>query len=393
MKYSLLAAMVKTQKQAHSTILNELEQIRKQDFTFSSGKILGSMCTQPHPIAKKAYMKFLATNPGDPELFPGTRHIENKLIDFHKTLLHAPKNSQGLIVSGGTEANITAIWLAKHLSKNRTLLIPKSAHFSFQKISTLMDVKLLPISLTKEYIMDITQLKQQIKKGIMGVVAVAGSTELGTIDPIPEISDLCVDEHIFLHVDAAFGGFIIPFLKTKNPKIPSFDFSLPGVSTLSVDAHKMGYSAIPLGILLLREKKWLESISVRSPCISSKTQTGILGTRSGGPIAAAYAVIQYLGVEGYSKLIQKCMNTTGYTAKKIEQMGLSLILPPTMNVLGIYLKHLDTIVDELAKKGWKVNKIDHLSCIRIVLMPHVTRKSINEFLPIFKEVCQQVGEI
>ena len=377
----------------HNEILKELQKYRDKDFTFSSGHILSSMCTQPHPIATEAYMNFLATNLGDPELFPGTKEMESKLISFISKLFNAPKTATGLIGSGGTESNITAIWLVKNMTGKKEIIIPASAHFSFEKIASIMNIKLVTIPLNKEYYMDITNIRKKINKDTATVVGIAGSTELGTIDPIPELSDTCKDENIFLHIDAAFGGFVIPFLKELEYDIPDFDFNLKGVSSISVDAHKMGYSAIPLGALIIREKKWLDNINVKTPYISSKTQAGILATRSGGPVAAAYAVAKYLGKEGYENLIRNCMKTTDYIHECIENMGLSLIIKPTMNVLGVKLKNPSKVVKKLTDLGWKVNKMDRLSAIRIVLMPHVTKEIIDKFIPVFKKVCKEVGEI
>jgi len=374
-------------------ILKELDLLKEKDFSFSSGKILGSMCTQPHPIAKETYLKFLETNLGDPELFPGTKEIKSKLIKFISELLHAPSTSTGQIVSGGTEGNITAMWIAKKLSKKKEIILPESAHFSFKKIASIMDMRLIDVPLTNKYNMDISKIKKMINKNTAAVVGIAGSTELGTIDPIPELSDICSDEHVFLHVDAAFGGYIIPFLHELHYKVPEFDFKLPGVCTVSIDAHKMGYSAIPLGMLILREKKWLDEISVDSPYISSKKQAGIFGTRSGGPVAAAYAVSRYLGKDGYRELVENCMEITKYTQQKITDSGLKLVTKPTMNVLGVKLKKLNEVVNKLSEKGWKVNKIDRYSCIRIVIMPQITKKIIDEFIPVLRKTCKEVGEI
>lgn len=375
-------------------VLQQLDVFHQKDFSFSTGRILGSMCACPHPIAKKAYVKFLETNLGDPGLFPGSKEMESLLIAFIAELLHAPDTALGHVVSGGTEGNITAIWLAKQLSKKREIVIPESAHFSFQKISSLMDVKLVPIPLDAHYVMDVNVVKKKITSQTAAVVGVAGSTDLGTIDPIPELSDICTDEQIFLHVDAAFGGFVIPFLKELQYRhIPDFDFSLTGVSTVSIDSHKMGCSAIPLGTLVIRDKQWLEEISVESQCISSKKQAGILGTRSGGPVAAAYAVSQYLGYEGYKEIVKTCMETTDYAVERITEIGLPLVMKPTMNVLAVKLKNLTKIVDRLSAKGWKVNKMMHLSSIRIVIMPQITKKIIDEFIPVLKKTCEEVGEL
>jgi len=374
-------------------ILKELDRIRKKDFTYESGHILGSMCTQPHPIAKQAYMKFLETNLGDPELFPGTKDIEKNLIDFISKLLNAPTSSTGLIMGGGTEGNITSMWLAKKLSGKKEIILPESAHFSFQKIASLTDMKLVPIPLDKNYSMDVDLVKGKISKNTAAIVGIAGSTELGTVDSIPDLSKICQDNDIFLHVDAAFGGYVIPFLKKLGHDIPDFDLKLKGVSTISIDAHKMGYSAIPLGTLIIKDKKWLDKISVEAACVSSKTQTGLMGTRSGGPVAASYAVTKYLGLSGYKKLIDNCMNVTYHTEKKLREIGLKPLIKPTMNVLGIKLKKPDVVVQELTKYGWKVNKIDRIGCIRLVLMPHVTQNIIDDFVIDLEKVCKQTGEL
>jgi tyrosine decarboxylase/aspartate 1-decarboxylase len=374
-------------------IFKELESYKQRDFCFSSGRILGSMCTQPHPIARETYIQFLETNLGDPELCPGTKEIESRFIAFISKLLHAPKTSAGQIVSGGTEGNITAMWIAKQLSRKKEVILPESAHFSFQKLASLMNMKLIEIPLTNEYVMDITKMKKKIHKGIAAVIGIAGSTELGTIDPIPELSDICSNEHIFLHVDAAFGGFVIPFLTKPKYNVPQFDFKLKGVSSISIDSHKMGYSAIPLGTLLIRQTHWLESVSVESPYISCEKQVGILGTRSGAPVAAAYAVAQYLGLQGYKDMVKSCMNVTSYTKERLEELGLSLVIKPTMNVMGVKLKNPGQIVKKLSQKGWRVNKVERLSCIRLVIMPQITKKIIDEFIPVLKKACEEVGEL
>jgi tyrosine decarboxylase/aspartate 1-decarboxylase len=338
-------------------------------------------------------MQFLETNLGDPELCPGTKEIESQYIAFISQILHAPKTSAGQIVSGGTEGNITAMWIAKQLCGKKEILLPKSAHFSFQKIASLMDMKLVEIPVTKEYVMDVAQLKRKIRKTTAAVVGIAGSTELGTIDPIPRISDICADEHIFFHVDAAFGGFVIPFLRELQYKVPEFDFRVKGVCSISIDSHKMGYAAIPLGTLLVRKKQWLTSISVDSPYISSEKQTGILGTRSGAPVAAAYAVARYLGYKGYTQMVQCCMEVTKYTERRIRELRLTLVMKPTMNVIGVKLKRPGVVVKRLSEQGWRVNKIERLSCIRLVLMPQITKQIIDEFIPVLQKTCEEVGEL
>jgi len=379
-------------KEKEVNILKTLEKYKSKDFCFKNGRIIGSMCTQPLTIAKKAYMRFIETNLGDPDLFPGAKEIEIKYLSFLQKLLNAPKSSSGIIGTGGTESNITAIWLAKNLTGKKEIIIPKTAHFSFQKIASLMDIKLIPANITNDYHLNISDVKNKISKKTAAVVGIAGSTELGTIDPIPELSEICIDENIFLHVDAAFGGFVISFLKNLGYNVSDFDFKLKGVSSITIDAHKMGCSTIPLGSIILRDRKWLDEISVDTPYISTKKQAGILATRSGASVAAAYAVSLYLGMDGYKKIVKRCMNTTFYTQQKIRDVGLKLIVDPTMNILAIKLKKPSSVVATLTGYGWKVNYMRRLSAIRIVIMPHITKKVVDEFIPYLRKACKSSGE-
>jgi tyrosine decarboxylase/aspartate 1-decarboxylase len=375
-------------------ILEKLRKYYKKDFSFSRGDILGSMCTQPLDVAKKAYMMFLETNLGDPLLFPGSKEIEKKYIDFLKELLNAPNKSEGIIGSGGTESNISAIWLAKKLnSKGLELMIPESAHFSFEKIASIMNIKLIKIPSDDNYVMDISKVRKKINDKTIAVVGIAGSTELGTIDPISELGLICLDEKVFFHVDAAFGGYIIPFLIKLGYKISDFDFKIKGVSSITIDAHKMGCSAIPLGSLIIRDNKWFDEISVETPYISSIKQPGILATRSAAPVAAAFAVAEYLGFEGYKRIVKTCMDNTIYTKERFEALGFNLVTDPVMNVLAVKLKNPTKVVDLLTKQGWKINKMDRFSAVRVVIMPHVTRKIIDKFIPAFEKTCRITGEL
>ncbi|MDG6219524.1 MAG: aminotransferase class I/II-fold pyridoxal phosphate-dependent enzyme, partial [Candidatus Thermoplasmatota archaeon] len=157
-------------------ILEELREFQKKDYSFSSGHILGSMCCQAHPVAKKAYYQFLETNSGDPGLFPGTKEIEEKFLSFILNLVKAPKKASGHIVSGGTEGNISAMWIAKKRSRKNEIILPASAHFSFEKIASLMNMKLIPIPLTKQHTIDVTKIKKHLTGNTAAIVGIAGTT-------------------------------------------------------------------------------------------------------------------------------------------------------------------------------------------------------------------------
>ena len=358
-------------------IIEEIERARKKDFEFKSGHILGSMCTSPHPIGKKIYSKFIETNLGDPELFKGTKELEEKAIEFVAEMLHAPKGYKGMLTSGGTESNITAIWVFREASKKNVVVLPRHAHFSFEKALNMLRMKSVVVN--GKYNIKAKDFKKAVSKDTCCGVAIAGNTTYGYVDEIDEISDFCRDEHIFLHVDAAFGGFILPFLDSHQ----AFDFSLKGVSSISVDGHKMGMTPIPSGFLIFR-KNWLDLIKVRSKCTHTKWQASLLGTRPGAAAAASYAVMKSLGKDGYKKVVEKCMETTKYLVNLLDKNGIEYV-NPMLNVVAIKCK-AEEVSKKLKERGWMVGIDENEGVIRIVVMPHVKKRYIREFVNVLKEV-------
>lgn len=196
-------------------VLAELKQRQKLDNHYVDGRILCSMCTKPHPIARKAYNLFLEANLGDPTLFPAATLLEQEVIAQLSTLLHN-RTSTGFIVSGGTEANLMGLLVAKNSAKvdNPEVILPESAHFSFKKICRLLNLKAIYIPLDNQYRVKTAEVQKAISENTIAIVGTAGTAELGAIDPIDELSEIAQNHNIHLHVDAAFGGLIIPFLQT-----------------------------------------------------------------------------------------------------------------------------------------------------------------------------------
>lgn len=193
-------------------ILEELDEIQSKDHKYSDGRILGSMCTEAHPFAKEVYCKFLDSNLGDPGLFKGTKYIEDEVINSIGELLSISK-PYGNIVTGGTEANIMAMRAARNHArkykgiKNGEIIIPDSAHFSFKKAADMMNLKIIEAKLDENYKIDVESVKENISDKTVAIVAIAGTTELGLVDPIEELSKIAYENNIYFHVDAAFGGF------------------------------------------------------------------------------------------------------------------------------------------------------------------------------------------
>ena len=368
----------------------DLHKAMDEDFHFSDGKILSSMYTTPHDLAYLAHSMFIETNLGNPGLYPGTKKLEDEIISMLGKLLHG--NPHGFIVNGGTEANITALWIAKKLTKKNEVIFPKSAHFSFMKAVDLMGLKPVEIDLNEEFQMDVDTVENKLSDKTMAVVGVAGTTELGVIDPIKKLSELC-NENYFFHVDAAFGGFVIPFLKELGYEMPKFDFELEGVNTITIDPHKMGLSTIPSGAILIREREHADNISVESPYLTIAKHATLSGTRNSAAVASTYAVMKLLGRDGYKNVVKRCMDSTNYLVNRLNEIGLNTVIKPVMNVVGIEMKHPYKIKKMLDKIGWKLSLAHCPKCLRIVVMPHVTKNVIDNFIPDLKKVCLKINEI
>lgn len=374
-------------------ILNELNELHELDHDYSDGRILGSMCTEAHPFAKEVYCKFLDTNLGDPGLFKGTKRIENEVIKSIGELLSLD-NAYGNIVTGGTEANIMAIRAARnHARKYKgitdgEIIIPDSAHFSFKKAADMLNLRIVESKLDDNYRIDVESVKDAISDKTVAIVAIAGTTELGLIDPIEEISKIAHENNIYFHVDAAFGGFSIPFLKEIGYDLPVFDFSLPGVCSITVDPHKMGLAPIPAGGIIFRKEEYLDVMAVDSPYLTVKTQSTIVGTRLGASSAATYAIMKYFGKEGYCKLASGLMDNTKFLAKNLKELGYEIVCEPELNIVAF--NHPEMNANDLAQKledlGWKVSVAKCPVAIRVVLMNHIKKNHLEELLKDLKDI-------
>jgi tyrosine decarboxylase / aspartate 1-decarboxylase len=281
-------------------VLDELKNRSALNKRYIDGHILCSMCTESHPVAKKAYQIFFDSNLGDQGLFSESAMIEHEVINQLSELLHG-NGAAGFVVSGGTEANLLALLAAKNKANinHPEVVLPESVHFSFTKTCKLLGLKPIYAALDSTYRVIPANVERLINKNTVAVVGTAGTAELGAVDPIPELSEVALRHNVHLHVDAAFGGLVIPFL--KNPV--AFDFGLDGVQSMTVDPHKMGMAAIPAGGILMRNQKMLDYLKTETPYLSDKQQYTFVGTRTGASAASAWAVFKTLGIDGYTKIV------------------------------------------------------------------------------------------
>ncbi len=356
-------------------VLSLLNNAKLKDTSYT--RVLNAMCSMPHPIAVKAHMQFIESNLGDSGLFSGTKELEEKVIRMMGSLLGDP-NARGYVTTGGTESNIQALRTVRNLGRKKhpNMIIPSSAHFSFDKIADLLGIEIRKAGLDNEFKVDADAVDNLIDDNTIALVGIAGSTEFGQIDPIDRLAEIALSHNLFLHVDAAFGGFVIPFLDKKY----DFDFSVKGVSSITADPHKMGLSTIPAGGLLFKEESSLLALEIDTPYLTIRKQHSLAGTRSGASVAAAYAVMMHLGREGYKKIVDKCMKMTWRLVEGAEELDIHPLIDPVMNIAVLDVSDLDEVRKKLRAKGWITSITRAPRAMRLIIMPHLSEEVLELFI-------------
>jgi len=372
-------------------VRTRLHAARARDSTFASGRILGSMCTAPHPVAQEAYRLFLESNLGDPHLVPGARALEEEALASLGALLHAPSGSRGAFLTGGSEANFTAVLLALRKKGGREVVLPESAHFSFDKACSWLGLRQVTARVKADGTVDVDDVRERVGKHTACVVGIAGTTELGAVDDVPALASLCADLRVPLHVDAAWGGFVIPFAKRLGRKLPDFDLRHEGVTTLAVDPHKMGLAPIPSGVLFARDAADFEPLAVPSPYVSVERQPTLQGTRPGAAAAATWAVMEHLGAEGYTHVVRECLRVTERLAKGLASLGFPPAIPPPLSIVAFRVADPVDARRRLREKGFLISLAPLTGGLKVVVGPHVTDAAVDAFLDVLPSCAEAVA--
>jgi len=338
-----------------------------QDFD----RVLSSMCTEPHPAAREAAERFLATNPGDPGTYPTVAELERRVVDDLGTITGVD-DPAGYVASGGTEANLQAVRVARNLSEadSPNVVAPESVHFSFQKAAGVLDVDLRLAPVDGDYRADVAAVADLADEDTAAVVGVAGTTEYGRVDPIPELGAVADEADALFHVDAAWGGFVLPFTDHD------WDFSGAPVDTMTVDPHKVGQAAIPAGGFLARDESLLDALAVDTPYLESRGQATLTGTRSGAGVASAAAAIDALWPDGYREQFERSQALAEWLADALADRGYDVVDP----VLPLVSADLpDREFAALRDEGWRIARTA-TGELRVVCMPHVTREMLEAFV-------------
>lgn len=311
------------------TVLDQLESFRSRDLRWKEGRAF-SLAYYPGPeiyeLALDAYSRFSSENALNTDAFPSLKRMQNEVIASVCELLGGDDQTVGVFTSGGTESILTAVEGAREWGRTRgitrpQMILPASAHAAFSKAASYFDVTAVRVPVGSDYRADLGAMSNAITPDTILLVGSAPTYPQGVIDPIPEIAALAAEFDLLCHVDACM-GFSLPWLERLGLLTKSWNFAVPGVTSMSCDLHKYGYTAKGASVLAHRSRElrkhqffltsdWLGGI-YGSPAI--------LGTRSGGSIAAAWAVMQHVGATGYERLTR-----TAYDARIRIEAGLRAI--------------------------------------------------------------------
>ncbi|MFV2099774.1 pyridoxal phosphate-dependent decarboxylase family protein [Micromonospora sp. LOL_024] len=353
-------------------VLAEIRQLRAMDRPTHGGRLFAYVYDPAVPgldeLAAAAYAESAHVNGLDPTAFPSLLAMENALVGAASRLLGGGPGTSapdvvGSVTSGGTESLILAVKAARDARPDLAaprIVVPASAHAAFAKAAHYLRVELDTVPLDPATLRPaVADVAAAVGPDTVLVVCSAPSYAHGVVDPIEQIAEVAAAAGVRCHVDACFGGWTLPYLRRLGAPVPAFDLTVPGVTSISVDLHKYAYAPKGVSVLLHRDPAlrapqyfayadW-PGYTMINPVISS--------TRSGGPIAAAYATLRHLGDDGYLELTRRTREAVRELAEAVRGVdGLRLVAEPESTVLCCTTTDsgpdLFVLVDELAARGW-----------------------------------------
>jgi glutamate/tyrosine decarboxylase-like PLP-dependent enzyme len=351
-------------------IFKQMEAYRAGDMNWRDGRTWAYIY-DPGPeaeeVIKRAYMMFLTENALDPTVFPSALRFENEIVGMAADHLHGDEEVVGNFTSGGTESLMLAVKTARDYFRARRpeirepeIVLPVTGHAAFQKAAHYLCLKpvLVPVD-PETFKADPDAIRKAITPNTVLLVGSAVSYAHGVVDPIRELGQIALEHDLLLHVDACMGGFLLPYFRRLGAPVPDFDFSVPGVTSISMDLHKYAFAAKGASVILYRNKelrrhqiytcaRWT-GYTVVNPTIQS--------TKSVGPLAAAWAVLHFIGDEGYLEIARQVLDATQRIADAVDGMeDLRLLGRPEMNLVAFTSDTVSVfhIIDEMKERSWYV---------------------------------------
>jgi glutamate/tyrosine decarboxylase-like PLP-dependent enzyme len=376
-------------------LFGEMEAARTHDVDWKRGRVglyVHYAGDDVLDVAKEAYRRFFSENALGPKAFPSLKKFEDEVVDWSLDLLHAPAGASGVITSGGTESLFLALATARDWARatkpairHPLIVIPWSAHPAFEKAAHYLDLVVRRLPLTADFRADVDAMAQAITPDTILVAGSAPALPHGVIDPIERIAALAREHGLWCHVDACVGGFMAPFVKRAGYPVSDFDFGIDGVTSMSADLHKYGFSAKGASLLLLRDSALRRHLVFEFDNwprghYSSAT---FRGTRPGGAIASAWAVMRYLGVEGYTRIARTTMEGRDRLIAGIEGLeGFHVVGTPELTVMGYGAEGIDinAVAQQLTARGWFVAGMASPPGIHMGMLSPAHAAIVDEYL-------------
>lgn len=299
-------------------IMAELAAKRDHDIKWEDGKCFGAIYDGGpgvREVAERAASLYLHENALNTRAFPSLGAIQREAVEWTAGLLHGGDTAAGFLTSGGTESILCAVKAARERARAERgvdapeIVLSESAHAAFHKGAHLFGLTVRKAPVRGDYTADVEAMADLVRENTALVVGSAPQYPQGVIDDIPAIAALAQSVGASCHVDGCMGGFVLPFAEILGRDVPPWDFRVEGVTTISADIHKLGYAPKGVSVILHRNKdlRRYQTFVFDGWLGGFYASPNLQGTRSGLPMAAAWAVMQYLGVDGYVDLVRQAL--------------------------------------------------------------------------------------
>ncbi|MFZ5846794.1 MAG: pyridoxal phosphate-dependent decarboxylase family protein [Actinomycetota bacterium] len=350
--------------------LAALEQMRAHDLPTHGGRTLAyvydSGLAEADEVGQEAMAAFASTNGLDPTAFPSLLRMENELVGLACNLLDAPASAVGTVTSGGTESILLAVQAARDARPDvdaPVMVLPDTAHAAFHKAAHYFGVRPVLVRVGEDFRADVGATAAALAEhgdSVVLVVASAPSYAHGVVDPVAEIAALARERGIRCHVDACIGGWVLPYAARLGRDVPPWTFAVDGVTSISVDLHKYGYTPKGASLLLHRDSGLRRTQFFASAAWPGYTMLNstMQSTKSGGPLAAAWAVVRTIGDDGYLRLTEEVLDGVDrLLAGLVEIPALDVVAAPDSTLVALATDgscDVFTIADEMLAAGWYV---------------------------------------
>ncbi len=356
--------------QPREAILAELARFAENDADWRTGKLLTGLYDAgegAHDLAVEAYTRFLAQNALYINMYPSLGRLERDIVASIAELLRADADVVGSITSGGTESILMAVKTARDWSREHRphitrpeIVLPVTAHPAFLKAAHYLDVRVVqtPVD-TTGFRADVGAFRDAFGPDVILGVGSAPNFSHGTIDPVPELAAIAKGRGALFHVDGCVGGIYLSVMRRMGLAVRDFDFSVPGVTSISADLHKYGYAPKNASVVLYRDRElrkhaWFVCSSTTEYAVINPTAQS---SRTGGPVAAAWAILRHLGEEGFRRIVRESEDATRRMLDGIAAIPAIRVLgDPEMCMFTIASDEVSIfeVDDGMRARGWRL---------------------------------------